>query len=37
MAFVVQDVIKEPEGSHSKEPLKKLKRKNLLKLMSILE
>ena len=29
MAFVLQDVIKELEGSHSLEPLKKLKKENL--------
>ena len=29
MAFMLQDVIKEPEESRSLEPLKKLKRKTL--------
>ena len=31
MTFVLQDVIKELEGSHSLEPLKKLKKENLAK------
>ena len=32
MAFMLQDVIKEPEESRSLEPLKKLKKENLAKL-----
>ena len=31
MAYVLQDVIKELEGSHSLKPLKKLKKENLVK------
>ena len=37
MAFVLQDVIKELEESRSQDPIKKLKKKNLVKSMSILE
>ena len=37
MTFVLQDVIKELEGSRSLEPLKKLKRKTLLKSLYISE
>ena len=31
MAFVVQDIIKELEECHSLDPLKKLKKKNFVK------
>ena len=35
MAFVVQDVIKEIEGSCSLKPLKKLKKENLVKVAAL--
>ena len=37
MAFVLDDVINEIEETHSLEPLKKLKKKTLLKLLPITE
>ena len=37
MASVLQDVIKELEGSRSLEPLKKLKKENLVKMAVHLE
>ena len=37
MAFVLQDAINEIEETHSLDPLKKLKKKTLLKALSITE
>ena len=34
MAFVLQDVIKEIEESHSLDPIKKLKKENLAKVFA---